>query len=361
MQAALGLARRGLGSVWPNPTVGCVIVKDGRVAGRGWTAKGGRPHAETVALAQAGAAAAGATAFVTLEPCSHHGKTGPCADALIAAGIARVVVAIEDPDPRVSGRGLARLRDAGLAVELGPGAAAAAEINAGFFHRIIDGRPLVTLKLAASMDGRIATTNGESRWITGESARAAGHRLRAENDAIMVGSGTALVDNPELTCRLPGLEERSPVRLVMDGHLRLPLTSKLVAGAADHPTWLVTREGNDPERLQAFAACGVEIIEVSPAPNGKIDLPLALGELAERGLTRILVEGGGHLAAALLKDDLVDRLAWFRAPILLGGDGLPSIASFGIDRLASAPRFTRLASAELGSDLFEYLKRVETP
>lgn len=359
MLAALSLARRGLGSVWPNPAVGCVIVKESRVVGRGWTAVGGRPHAETIALAQAGAAAAGATAFVTLEPCSHHGKTGPCADALIVAGLKRVVVAIEDPDPRVSGRGLERLRNAGIAVDVGVGAAAAAEINAGFFRRIVAGRPLVTLKIASSLDGRIATRTGESQWITGPSARAAGHRLRAENDAILVGSGTALADNPDLTCRLAGLEGRSPIRLVVDGHLRLPLTSKMVVSARQHPTWLITHSGNDPERLQAFAACGLEIIEVSVAEDGKVDLQAAFRELARRGLTRILVEGGAHLAAALLRHDLVDRLAWFRAPLLLGGDAMPALVSFGMDHLAAAPRFKRLSVAELGDDLFEYLTRDE--
>ncbi len=357
MQAALSLARRGLGAVWPNPAVGCVIVKDARVVGRGWTAKGGRPHAETIALAQAGAAAAGATAFVTLEPCSHHGKTGPCADALIAAGIGRVVAAMEDPDPRVSGRGVERLRAAGVAVDVGCCSEAAAEINAGFFLRIGGGRPLVTLKLATSLDGRIATRSGESQWITGPSARAAGHRLRAENDAILVGSGTALADNPELTCRLAGLEDRSPVRLVVDGHLRLPLTARMVMTADRRPTWLITRSGNDPERLRAYAACGVEIIEVPMAADGKVDLPLAFGELARRGLTRVLVEGGAHMAAALMRHDLIDRLAWFRAPLLLGGDAMPALVSFGADRLAAAPRFKRLAVAELGGDLFEYLTR----
>ncbi len=357
MLAALGLARRGLGSVWPNPSVGCVIVKDGRVVGRGRTARGGRPHAETVALALAGAEARGAVVYVTLEPCSHSGKTGPCADALIAAGVGKVVVAIEDPDPRVSGRGLARLRAAGIAVEVGCAGEAAAEVNAGFFRRIVDGRPLVTLKLATSLDGRIATASGESQWITGPSARAAGHRLRAENDAILVGSQTAVVDNPELTCRLPGLEGHSPIRLVMDGHLRLPLTAKMVVSAKRHPTWLITRGGNDAERLQAYADCGVEILEVPAADDGKIDLPAALGVLAQRGLTRVLVEGGSHLAAALLRDDLVDRLAWFRAPLLLGGDAMPALASFGVEHLAAAPRFRRLSVGELGPDLFEFLAR----
>lgn len=357
MQAALGLARRNLGQVWPNPAVGCVLVKDGRVVGRGFTAPGGRPHAETVALAQAGTAARGATAYVTLEPCSHHGQTGPCADALIAAGIARAVVAVEDPDPRVSGNGLRRLRDAGMTVDVGLCAEAAAELNAGFFLRVGKGRPLVTLKVATSLDGRIATHSGESQWITGAEARVAGHRLRAEADAILVGSGTAMIDNPELTCRLPGLEGRSPLRLVVDGRLRLPLTSKLVATAGQPGTGVITLTGNDPERLSAFADCGVDVIEVARGADGNVDLAAAFIELGGRGLTRVLVEGGAHLAAALLRAGLVDRLAWFRAPMLLGGDGIPAVVSFGVGRLDQAPRFESLSLGELGDDLFEYFRR----
>lgn len=357
MQAALNLARRGLGRVWPNPSVACVLVNDNRVVGRGVTARGGRPHAETQALTQAGQAAKGATAYVTLEPCSHQGQTGPCSEALIAAGVSRVVVAIEDPDPRVSGRGLQQLRAAGVAVDLGIGADAAAEVNAGFFSRILHGRPLITLKAASSLDGRIATRAGESQWITGAEARAAGHRLRAENDAILVGSGTVLVDNPELTCRLPGMSACSPVRLVVDGHLRMPLTSKLMQSAKAHPTWLITGEGNDPDRLQVFADCGVDIIEAPLARDGRIDLVAVMQILGRRGLTRLLVEGGARLTAALLASDLVDRLAWFRAPIILGGDALPVSMAFGIDRLNEAPRFTRLSVAEPGRDIFEYLKR----
>jgi len=356
MKAALGLARRGLGLVWPNPAVGCVLVKDGRVVGRGHTAAGGRPHAETQALAQAGEQARGATAYVTLEPCSHHGKTGPCAEALIQAGIARCLVAVDDPDPRVSGRGLEMLRKAGVHVELGLCRQEAAELNAGFFSRITQGRPLVTLKSAGSLDGRIATHSGESKWITGPEARAAGHLLRAEADAIMVGSTTAITDNPDLTCRLAGLEGRSPVRVVVDSRLRLPLTSKLVATAKQVPTWLVTVAGNDPERLLAYEGCGVEIIEV-PAGEEGVNLPAVLKALGERGLTRLLVEGGAHLSAALLHHDLVDRIAWFRAPLLIGGDGLAAVVPFGIDRLEQAPRFTRLSVAEFGGDIFEYLTR----
>lgn len=355
MRAALGLARRSLGETWPNPSVGCVLVKDGHVVGRGFTARGGRPHAETIALDQAGAAARGSSAYVTLEPCCHKGQTGPCAEALIQAGVARVVAAIEDPDPRVSGRGLEMLKKAGIAVELGLCAESAAELNAGFFQRILHERPLITLKLATSLDGRIATHSRHSHWITGETARAASHRLRAETDAILVGIGTALADDPELTCRLPGLEHRSPVRVVVDSRLRLPLTAKLVAGARSVPTWLLTRLGNDPDRLNAYEACGVSVIETAAGANGRVDLKAAMSELGRRGLTRVLVEGGAHVAAGFFQEGLVDRLAWFRAPTMIGGDGIPAAVAFGIDRLDQAPRFRRLTLTEWGADLFEYL------
>lgn len=358
MRAALGLARRGLGNVWPNPAVGCVIVTDGRVVGRGWTQPGGRPHAETEALGRAGAASQGATAYVTLEPCSHHGKTPPCATALIEAGIRRVVVATQDSDPRVSGAGLAALRAAGIEVSLGLCADEAREINAGFFLRLAAGRPMVTLKTASTLDGRIATHTGESQWITGEQARAAGHALRADADGILIGSGTALADNPTLTCRLPGLEGRSPVRIVLDSHLRLPLTGHLVAGAAEVPTWVVTLPDSDPDRRAALVDCGVEIIEVPPDDDHNPDLTLALAALGERGLTRVLAEGGAHLAAALLRRDLVDRLVWFRAPRLIGGDGVPAVVSFGIDALSQTPTFHRHLVRDWGGDVMEVYHRV---
>lgn len=357
MRSALALARRGLGNVWPNPAVGCVIVTEGRVVGRGWTQPGGRPHAETEALAMAGAAARGGTAYVTLEPCSHHGKTPPCAEALIAAGIRRVVVAIEDPDPRVSGRGITLLRDAGLTVVSGVLADEAAELNAGFLTKITHGRPLVTVKLATTLDGRIATHGGESKWITGPAARQAGHLLRAESDAIMVGSGTVLADDPELTCRLPGLEDRSPVRVVVDGHLRLPLTSKLVATAADVSTWILTREGADEERRQAFEETGVDVVELPGADSG-LDMVAALDILAESGLTRVLVEGGAHLTATLLRLGLVDRLVWFRAPRMIGGDGLPAAVSFGIDHLSQTPGFECVDVRPIGADIMEIYRKI---
>lgn len=358
MRAALNLARRGLGTVWPNPAVGCVLVMDGEVVGRGWTQPGGRPHGETEALARAGAQAQGATAYISLEPCAHHGKTPPCADALIAAGIKRAVVAIEDPDPRVSGRGLERMRTAGVAVETGLGAKEAIEVNAGFLKRIGVGRPLVTLKLAATLDGRIATSSGESQWITGEAARQRAHLMRATHDAVMVGVGTVIADNPQLTCRLPGLETRSPVRIVIDGSLRTPLTSRLVAEAKKTPTWIVHRHGADAVRCQTLRDCGVELIEVPVSGSVEIDLTVAFAELGRRGLTRVLVEGGAKLAGELLEEGLVDRLAWFHAPTLIGGDGLPAIEAFGINALATAPNFKRQSIETIGDDVLETLSRL---
>ena len=358
MRAALTLAARGLGRVWPNPAVGCVLVSpDQRVIARGWTQPGGRPHAETEALRRAGAAAKGATAYVSLEPCSHHGKTPPCAEALIAAGIARCVVAIEDADTRVQGRGLETLRAAGVAVTVGPLRAEAGELNAGFFSRITSGRPLVALKIASTLDGRIALASGESRWITGEAARARVHLLRARHDAVLIGSGTALADDPELTCRLSGLEERRPVRILLDRNLSLPLTAKLVVSAASHPTWIVVGPDVAVARGKAYRDAGVELIEGSLDAKGRLDLTAVMAELGRRGLTRILVEGGSRLTAALLAEDLVDRLLWFRSPGIIGGDGIPAAAPLSLASLTQMPRFQRIAVETLGEDLLESYKR----
>ena len=352
MRAALQLARRNLGAVWPNPAVGCVIVRDGAVVGRGWTQRGGRPHAETVALAHAGSAAAGATAYVSLEPCSHHGQTPPCANALIAAKLARVVGAVEDPDPRVSGRGFAMLKQAGIAVETGLLADEAAELNAGFFLRIREGRPLVTVKAATTLDGRIATHSGESKWITGEAARHRAQVLRTQHDAILVGIGTALADDPQLTCRLPGLAARSPIRVLLDPRLRLPLTAQLVQTAAKVPTWVVCYADHDRDRANVLKDCGVELIELTPAGD-RPDMMEMLKALGARGITRLLVEGGGRVTGALLGAGLVDRLVWFRAGSIIGGDGIPVAAAFGVDRLAAAPRFHRLTVEPCGEDGLE--------
>lgn len=356
MRAALTLAARGLGRVAPNPAVGCLLVNGGRVVGRGWTQPGGRPHAETEALAQAGEAAAGATAYVTLEPCAHHGKTPPCAEALVKAGVARVVAAMEDPDTRVAGRGLSILRDAGISVEVGLCRLEAERLNAGFLKRTRNGQPLVVLKLATSLDGRIATHSGHSQWITGPLARRRAHLLRSRADAILVGSGTAVFDNPRLDVRLPGFPDRQPLRVVVDGRLRLPLTHDLVVRAGEAPTLLVTHEGNLPERLAAYKDAGVEVIQVSRDSDGHVALAATLFSLGERGVTRLLVEGGGHLAASLLRDGLVDRLAWFQAPLVIGGDGVAAVSGFGVDRLEQAPKFLQSAMAQLGRDRIDIFR-----
>ena len=357
MRVALGLARRGLGTTWPNPAVGCVIARGDAVVGRGWTQAGGRPHAETEALVRAGAAARGATAYVTLEPCSHQGKTPPCADALIAAGIDTCVVAIQDPDPRVNGAGLARLRAAGIAVRTGVETEAAGELIAGFRLRVIEGRPLVTLKVATTLDGRIATHGGESQWITGEAARRRGHLMRAQHDAVLVGARTAIVDDPALTCRIPGLESRSPVRVVIDGNMWLPLTHRLVVTAKAVPTWLIVAGDADPVRRQAFADCGLVIVEVARGADGWLDLADIMRQIGARGLTRVLSEGGSRLSASLVRAGLVDRLAWFRAASVIGGDGLPVLAPFGVEHLADAPRWRRVNVEVVADDLLETFAR----
>jgi diaminohydroxyphosphoribosylaminopyrimidine deaminase/5-amino-6-(5-phosphoribosylamino)uracil reductase len=353
MRAALALARRSLGRTWPNPAVGCVIVKDGRVIARGRTQDGGRPHAEVDALNQAGEAARGATAYVTLEPCSHFGKSPPCADALVRAGVAKVVSAMEDPNPQVNGQGHARLRQAGIVVEVGEGAAEAAEINAGFLLRVKEGRPLFHLKLASSLDGRIATASGESRWITGEAARADGQRLRATHDAILIGAATARADDPELTCRLPGLAPRSPLRIVLDSQARLSPDSRLAATARQVPVWVLCTPAAPAASRDALHRAGVEVVEVAAAGDGRIDVATAARMLGERGLTRVLVEGGGEIAAAFLKAGLIDRISSYRAGLVLGGDGRSAVAELRFNRLDFAPRFRLVSARPVGGDTLE--------
>lgn len=354
MALALTLGRRGLGRVWPNPAVGCVIVQGGRIVGRGWTADGGRPHAEVRALAQAGAAARGATAYVTLEPCAHHGQTPPCADALVAAGVARVVVATGDPDPRVAGRGLAILRAAGIAVEAGVMEAQARADHAGFLARVTAARPFVTLKLASSLDGRIATATGESRWITGPAARRAVHAMRARHDAVLVGGGTARADDPMLTVRDLGID-RQPVRVVVSRRLDLPPASRLAASAPDVPLWLC----HGPEaaaRVPAWQARGARCLEV-PSEGRQLSLTAVLAALAGAGLTRVFCEGGGGIAASLLGANLVDEIALFSAGLAIGAEGTPALAAMGLDRLADAPRFTLAKARALGPDALTLWRR----
>lgn len=372
MRCALALARRGSGRTWPNPAVGCVLVREdldpeqsartgGRVVGRGWTQPGGRPHAETEALARAGDLARCATAYVTLEPCNHHGETGPCSEALVAAGVRRVVIALQDPDPRVSGGGVKRLKDAGLEVAVGLLADEAAAINAGFLKRMTVGRPLVTLKTATSLDGRIATGAGHSKWITGDGARARGHLMRARADAVLTGIATVLADDPDLTCRLPGMAAFSPVRVVMDSHLRLPLDSRLVTTANAGPVWAVCRRSAETvKRAKALSERGVKILTVEAGADNRPDPSAVLEEMAAAGITSVLLESGGELAGAFMKAALIDRIAWFRASSVIGGDGMAAVAGFGLESMEKAPRFTRRAVEEIGGDLLETLV-VEQP
>ena len=348
MRLAIGLGKRGLGKVWPNPAVGCVIVRDGRVVGRGFTQPGGRPHAETEALAQAGGAAEGATAYVSLEPCAHHGKTPPCAEALITAKVARVVSAMQDPDPRVAGQGHAKLRAAGIKAETDVLKAEATDANIGFLTRTRQGRPAVTLKLAMTLDGKVATRTGDSQWITGPEARAYTHLLRANHDAIMVGSGTVLADDPDLRVRHHGLEQNSPVRVVLDTTLKTPPDSTLVQSAAETPVWLCHDGAIAPgETWQASAAvllpCGVA--------DRTLDISNVLQEIGKKGITRIFSEGGAAVAASLLRAGAVDRLIVMTAGAAIGNDGLSALGSLGIANLADAPRFRLHDMRRLGQDV----------
>ena len=356
MRAALGLAQRGLGRVWPNPAVGCVIVAEdgtggGRVVGRGRTGDGGRPHAEAVALAAAGERARGATVYVTLEPCAHTGATPPCAEALVAAGVARVVIALQDPDPRVDGAGIARLTEAGIAVEVGCLGEEAAAMNRGFLTRLATGRPMLTLKLAASLDGRIATGTGESRWITGPRARAEVHLMRAQADAVLVGAGTVRSDDPRLDVRNLGLAAANPVRVVVSGALSVPRSGNLAKTAAEIPLWLCHDGEASEERRAAWSELGAELIEIPFQDDGQLDLAAMMQRLGERGLTRVLCEGGGRLAAALIEDDLVDEVVSYGAGLVLGSEAIAAVGPIEVAALQLAPRFRLLDVAAVGPDV----------
>ena len=361
MQSALALARRALGTTWPNPAVACLIVRDGRLIGRAITAKGGRPHAETQALEHAvrtvADGAQGATAYVTLEPCAHHGRTPPCADALIGAGIKRVVCALADPDPRVNGQGIAALEAAGVEVHVGTCAAQARALNAGFLSRIERGRPHVLLKLATTLDGRIATRTGESRWITGSAARRRVHAIRARSDAVLIGSGTAKADDPMLNVRGFGPQAAQPVRVVADSALSLPLTGRLAATAGEHPLWILHRAGVAPDRAAAFREIGANLIEVDHTEAG-LSIDHALTSLAQHGLTRVMCEGGGQIAASLLRAGVVDEIAAFCAGKAIGGDGIPAVRAFGLAQLEQVPAFGLTSVERLGNDTLSWWSRM---
>jgi diaminohydroxyphosphoribosylaminopyrimidine deaminase/5-amino-6-(5-phosphoribosylamino)uracil reductase len=352
MSSALSLAKRGLGQTWPNPTVACVIVKDNCVVGRGRTGRGGRPHAEIQALSMAGHQAQGAVAYVTLEPCSHHGHTPPCCDALIQSGLSKVVIAIEDPDPRVSGRGIKALQNHGIEVVTFCLSLQAMEVNAGFFKRIHDQRPLITLKIATSLDGQIATYSGESRWISGSESRHQTHLLRAEHDAIMIGIGTLLADDPELSCRLQGRELDSPMRIIIDSHLRTPLTSKIAQSIKTLPSWIVCLEEVPSKLCDDYRDHGFEIIQTTKLENGRVNLIEACQKIGGKGVTRLLVEGGSNLSSSLLQHNLIDHLAWFHAPMIIGGDGIPSFSPLFFESLSQIPRYRPITSNLYGHDVF---------
>jgi diaminohydroxyphosphoribosylaminopyrimidine deaminase / 5-amino-6-(5-phosphoribosylamino)uracil reductase len=358
MQLALNLGRRGQGRTWPNPAVGAVVVKDGVIVGRGWTQPGGRPHAEPEALMRAGEAARGATLYVTLEPCSHFGKSPPCTEAIIAAGINRVISAIEDPNPEVAGQGHAKLRAAGIAVDVGLGALEAAHDHAGHFRRIRDKRPHVILKLAVSSDDMIGAAGHKPVAITGEAARTRVHLLRAQCDAILVGIGTVLADDPLLTCRLPGMEARSPVRVVLDRSLRLPGTSRLVHSARQTPLWVMTSNLSEAPAAVKLGAAGAQVIRVATtaSPPG-LDLPAVLHALAEKGITRLLVEGGGRVASSFVAANLVDEVWLLRGREAIGAGGVAALDALQLTAITQSPAFTLRASEALQNDTLTIYER----
>ncbi len=353
MSAALAVARRGLGRVWPNPAVGAVLVAPGEepeILSRGWTMPGGRPHAETVALERAGERARGATLYVSLEPCAHHGKTPPCADAIIAAGVARVVCALGDPDPRVSGKGLERLRDAGILVDSGILAEQAHMLTRGHLLRVGEQRPEVTLKLAVGSDGLIAPGDGAPVWVTGELARARGHLMRARSDAILVGRGTVMADNPELTCRLPGMSGRSPVRVVLDTHLRLNDQAGLLNRASHAPVWIICAEDGMSRRQQLFESKGAVVLAVHKGIDARPDPVAVCGVLAQRGITRLLIEGGPHVARSFLDAGVIDCVAIFRGPAPVGKSGLAPFVNNGLEVIENAEEFEEIEVQKVGED-----------
>jgi diaminohydroxyphosphoribosylaminopyrimidine deaminase/5-amino-6-(5-phosphoribosylamino)uracil reductase len=360
MTAALAIGRRGLGVTSPNPAVGTIIVKDGVIVGRGATQPGGRPHAETVALVDAGERARGATLYVTLEPCSHHGVTGPCANAISRGGVARVVSAIEDPDPRVAGRGHQILRDAGVEVVTGVCAEAARRANLGHILRVTEGRPMVTLKLAETIDGFAAagSPHDPRLIITGVAANNRIQIMRSMHDAIMVGIGTILGDDPLLTLRLPGMESRTPLRVVLDTHLRTPVRSRLVATAAERPVLLIAGERAPADARRDLEDRGVSVEIVECDDNGHIDLRAALGVLASAGLTRVFSEGGPHVAGQLIAEGLADDVLLVRGSKSLGSPGVPALDDGARALLRDATRFRHAGDSFAGVDRISHFERV---
>jgi len=351
MRRALELAARSRGRTSPNPMVGAVIVKDGQVVGEGFHSYAGSDHAEVVALREAGSAAEGATLYVSLEPCCHHGRTPPCADQIVHAGIRRVVAACEDPNPSVNGRGVAALREAGVTVEVGLLGEEAARLNEAFFKYIRTGVPFVTLKVAASLDGKIASRTGESRWITGESARRRVHQLRNEMDAVLVGIGTVLRDDPLLTARLGIADQRDPIRVIVDNLARLPLRAKVVNRASTAPTILAVAQMAPRGKLEALEREGVQVIVVENSPR-RVSLERLMEALGKRGVLSVMIEGGAEINASALRESVVDKVLVFLAPILIGGKSTPTaVGGDGIESLGQALRLRNVRIERFDGDI----------
>jgi diaminohydroxyphosphoribosylaminopyrimidine deaminase/5-amino-6-(5-phosphoribosylamino)uracil reductase len=361
MAQALALARRGLGTTWPNPSVGCVVVsEDGEIVGRGTTAPGGRPHAEAVALDRAGARAQGSTLYVTLEPCAHEGRGAACADVIASAAPARAVIALGDPDPRTSGDGLRRLRDAGIDVREGVLKSQALTVALGHVLRVTQGRPAVSLKLAVGSDGLVPRgQSGAPTWVTGERARAHAHLLRARSDAILVGRGTIMADNPSLTCRLPGMECRSPVRVILDRRLRTPPDARLFEDEMV-PVWIVCAEEELNGNAETLQERGAEIIPVGIDTHGHPAIQEALAQLARRGITRVLVEGGPSVANVFLDAGLVDEAIIYQGGRPAGSEGLLPFVDRGLDRITASSQFRQVEAREFGPDRMTSWQRTGT-
>ena len=350
MSVALSLAKRTKGATWPNPNVGCVIVKDGKLIGRGWTAPTGRPHAETQALKSAGAASANSTAYVTLEPCAHTGKTKPCTSSLIRANVARVVIATRDPDPRVSGQGLKLLKNAGISITEGILKDEACYEHFGFFNRILNGKPKITLKLATSLDGKIATKNNESKWITGERSRKLTHLYRMQSDAVMIGSRTAIMDDPSLNVRHITTKQQ-PAKIIIDTTLKTPLTSKIFQSANEFKTIICCGHNVDQSLVSIWINQGSKIIKCKTNIDGKIDLIDAMKHLGTIGINNIFCEGGASLATSLLKADLIDEFISMTSGLLIGANGRSVVGNFDNLSISKLPILKLRESYKYGQDV----------
>lgn len=347
MRRALDLAEKGRGFTSPNPMVGAVVVKDGEIVGEGYHQRAGEPHAEVLALMQAGDKAQGAELYVNLEPCCHYGRTPPCVDAVVKAGVKRVVIAMTDPNPLVAGKGIEKLRKAGIKVIVGVLEKEARRLNEVFIKYITTGQPFIVIKVAQSLDGKIAMASGESKWITSEPSRIKAHEFRIWYDAVMVGIGTVLKDDPLLNCRYPG-KKKDPIRVVVDSHAKIPLEARVLK--CEGRVIIATIEGADRLKVKELRRLGAEVLEV-PALDDKVNLHSLIKILGEMGITGVLVEGGGTLIASLIKENLVDKMLVFQAPLIIGGEGINTVGRLNLDRLYRAPRFKINFVEKIGEDL----------